>query len=165
MTKKASFGTTPKLAFIYFALKTIYNPSPVTKRYLKQAFVLFLVKNINLNTAGLHHILRQLIGIRIGVNNTLDARVDENLGAHHTGLVRAIQRAPIHGYTVIGSLHHRVLLRMDAAAQLVVLAGGHLQLLAQSAHLAAMGQILRRAVIARGHNLAIFDNHRAHTTA
>ena len=97
------------------------------------------MENLYLNTAGLHHILRQLIRIRIGVNNALNASIDEDFGAHYAGLVRAIESATVNGDTVIGSLHHRVLLRMDAAAQLVVLAGRHLQLLAQAAHLAAMG--------------------------
>ena len=97
------------------------------------------MENLYLNTAGLHHILCQLIRIRIGVNNALNASIDKDFGAHYAGLVRAIESATVNGYTVISSLHHRVLLRMDAAAQLVVLAGGHLQLLAQAAHLAAMG--------------------------
>ena len=97
------------------------------------------MENLYLNTAGLHHILRQLIRIRIGVNNALNASIDEDFGAHYAGLVRAIESATVNGDTVIGSLHHRILLSMNATAELMILARGHLQLLAQAAHLAAMG--------------------------
>ena len=92
----------------------------------KNLFALFLMENLYLNTAGLHHILRQLIRIRIGVNNALNASIDEDFGAHYAGLVRAIESATINGYTVISSLHHRVLLRMNTTAQLVILTRGHL---------------------------------------
>ena len=84
------------------------------------------MENLYLNTAGLHHILRQLIRIRIGVNNALNASIDEDFGAHYAGLVRAVESATVNGYTVISSLHHRVLLRMNTTAQLVILTGGHL---------------------------------------
>ena len=84
------------------------------------------MENLYLNTAGLHHILCQLIRIRIGVNNALNASIDEDFGAHYAGLVRAVESATVNGYTVISSLHHRVLLRMNTTAQLVILTGRHL---------------------------------------
>ena len=84
------------------------------------------MENLYLNTAGLHHILCQLIRIRIGVNNALNASIDEDFGAHYAGLVRAVESATVNGDTVISSLHHRVLLCMNTTAQLVILTGGHL---------------------------------------
>ena len=92
----------------------------------KNLFALFLMENLYLNTAGLHHILRQLIRIRIGVNNALNASIDEDFGAHYAGLVRAIESATVNGYTVISSLHHRILLRMNTTTQLVILTGRYL---------------------------------------
>ena len=51
---------------------------------------LILMKNLYFDAAGLHHILCQLIGIRIGVNDALNACVNENFRAHYAGLVCAI---------------------------------------------------------------------------
>ena len=80
------------------------------------------MKNLNGNATGLHHVLRQLVRIGVGVNNALNARINEDFGAHHAGLVGAVESAPIDGYTVISSLHHRVLFSMNATAQLMILA-------------------------------------------
>lgn len=71
------------------------------------------------DAGGLHHILRQLIGIRIGVDDTLDAGIDEYFGADYAGLMGAVQRAAVDGYAVVSGLHNCVLFGVDAAAQLV----------------------------------------------
>lgn len=117
------------------------------------------------NAGGLHHILRQLIGIRIGVNDAFDAGVDEYFGANYAGLVSAVQRAAVDGYAVIGGLHNCVLLGMNAAAQLVHLPGGHVELFPQAADDGAVGQAFGRAVIAGGDDLLVFDDDCADTAA
>ena len=68
------------------------NPCILTFGVTIQGFFckLFLVKNLNGNAAGLHHVLRQLVRIGVGVNNALNARINEDFGAHHAGLVSAI---------------------------------------------------------------------------
>ena len=144
------------------------NPCIITVKAIVQGLFLFtsnglLVKDLNFYTAGLHHILCQLIWIRISVDNALNTSVNEDFGAHYTGLMSAVQGATVHGNTMIGSLHHRILLRMNATTELVVLARGHLQLLTQAANLTTVGQVLRRTIIARGHDLAVFHNYSTHT--
>ena len=117
------------------------------------------------NAGSLHHILRQLIGIRISVDDTLDAGVDEYFGANHAGLVGAVQRAAVDGYAVVSGLHDCVLLGVNAAAQLVHLPGGHVELFPQAADDGAVGQAFGRAVIAGGDYLLVFDDNRAYAAA
>ena len=57
---------------------------------------LFLMKNLYFDAAGLHHILCQLIWIRISVDNALNTSVNEDFGAHYAGLVSAVYCRPFY---------------------------------------------------------------------
>lgn len=123
------------------------------------------MQHADFNARGLHHILSQLIRIRIGVNYTLYSGVDKNLRANNAGLVRTIHSAAVNRHAMISSLHNSILLRMNAAAQLVHLAGGHMELLTQTACNLTVRQILRCTVVACRHNLLVLDNHSTHAAA
>lgn len=85
-------------------------------------------------------LLRQLVGVRILVDDLGNTGVDEHLGAHHAGL-----RVHVDGGTgdvdaVAGRLDDGVLLGVQTAADLVTLAARHAQLLAQTSGLTAVGK-------------------------
>lgn len=116
---------------------------------------LLLIQYADFNSRCSHHILRQLIRIRISINNALNACVNQNLGADHTGLMRTINCTTVDRHTMIGSLHYSILLCVNTAAQLMHLPRRHMQLLAQAARNLTVRQILRRTVIACRYNLFI----------
>lgn len=123
------------------------------------------MQHADFNARGLHHIISQLIRIRIGVNYAFYSGVDKYLCADNAGLVRTIHSAAVNRHAMISSLHNSILLRMNAAAQLVHLAGRHMELLTQTACNLTVRQILRRTVVACRHNLLVLDNHSTHAAA
>ena len=79
----------PQLAVIYFTLK-LFIILLLPRNTAGENICLLLVENLDFNATGLHHILRQLIWIRIGVNNAFNACVNKDFGTHYAGLVGAI---------------------------------------------------------------------------
>ena len=108
---------------------------------------------------------RELVGVRILVNDLDYARVDEHLGAHHTGLRGHVNRSALDIDAVLGRLDDGVLLGMQTAANLVALPAGNAELLAQATRLGAMAQPAGNAVVTRCQDAAVLNDHRAHRTA
>jgi hypothetical protein len=91
-----------------------------------------------------------------------DACVDQDLGAQDTGLVGNIIDRPLNGYAMHCGLDDGVLLRVEAPAKFVTLAGWHSFLFPQAAYIQAVPQARRRTIVTTGKNSFVFDNHRTH---
>ena len=111
------------------------------------------------------HLLGQFVRIALLDDDPLDAGVDDHFRADDAGLRRAVQRASLDAAAHAGRLDDGVLLRVQAPAQLVHLAGGHVELLAQAAGLFAVPDALGYAVVAGGDDAVILYDDRPHPSA
>ena len=94
-----------------------------------------------------------------------DAAVDEHLAAHGAGEGGAIELRPGDAHAVHGGLDDDVLLRVQAAADLVALPGRDAHLLAQAARLQAVAHAGGRAVVTGGQDVPVLDGDGAHLAA
>lgn len=110
----------------------------------------------------LEQLFRQIVDVIRGVDDLLDASVDENLGTHGTGICRRVDRAVLHRYPEISCLDDRVLLRVDPSAQLVPGPRGDVHLLPDATQLLAVLGSFRGSVVSGGNEPLLLDNDRPH---
>src|SRR5512136_200591 len=104
----------------------------------------------------------QLVAVAVPVDDFPDSRVDEHLETDAAGMVRAVKRCPLDAHAVNGGLDDRVLLGVKPPAQFVALAGGHLLLLPQAAHLQAVPEPARGTVVARREEALVLHEDSPH---
>ena len=94
-----------------------------------------------------------------------DTGIDDHLGASDAWLVGHIDMSTTHRDAMQSALDDRILLSMQAAADLLALSGWNIQLLAKTSRFAAVREARWRTVIAGAQDALVLDDHGPDMTA
>ncbi len=135
---------------------------------LNKALLFLILQKIFLNpyyfySCLLQKVQRCAIRIALLVDDFDNAGIDHHLGAEDAGLVGAVKRCPFDADAVQRRLDDGVLLGVHRPAQLVAGAGGHA--IPCAAHVVAVIQARRSAVVAGAENAFVLDKERTNLIA
>ena len=109
----------------------------------------------------LQHRFGQGIGVTFLVDDLLNARIDDHLGADDAGMVRAVKSRTTNRNAVVSCLDDGILFRMQAPAQFVAFPRGDAKLLAQAACIEAMFQSRGSPIVPGGQDFLVLHKNGA----
>ena len=109
--------------------------------------------------------LGKIIDIPFGVYDFLDSGIDEDLGAHGTGICGRVDHGILHTHSEIGRLDDRILLGVDASAEFVPSARWYIHLFADASHRLAVLGSLGGSVVSCGEHPLVLDENRTHMSS
>lgn len=102
---------------------------------------------------------RKLVGIRMNVNDTLYARIDNHFRAYRTRLMSDVNSCAVNAYALFCGLNNCVLFGVNGIAQLLTSTRFNAPFVAHTyALIAAIKHTRRRAVITRRQNSLVLNN-------
>jgi hypothetical protein len=101
------------------------------------------------------HLLAQLVRITFLVNNACDACVDNHLRANDARVKATVDGSASEVCSVACGLDYGILFRMDCPADLLMLAGLDVALIAQTPDIGTVGKASGWTVVSRGHDAPV----------